>query len=535
MASSRDQRSGKASNRTRTVPKPRHQPSEKAKQEIRKLDREQGVSAEMAAQLQAQWGNQAVAQLLNLSTGSELGSTAAERRDLGEDEKELLDRIGDDVDGPRHYPEHSGSLASTTQRGLPTVAAGASQSRDRQFGDDGEDDDDEALPLPGEGDGTALLFDRSGRGNLAKLQDHREKGRLPPGTLAAARSELDRGGREIVGRRIAPAQPLGDAQFHSPLEAWEDASLVAGRGCGIDERQDLAGPYDALGRPMAVGAFAQHHATTPLGRSLARLCATAPGTLMPAAGGLAGAAARLGSLTVLGMAADGLQHGSLRDRAVRTALAQAALELTLIAAGDVAESVPPAHRLYRRITGQRPGQAPPPGRPGPAARHWVMPALRRAGQLAALPRVRRWSPPPPPPVLDPDDPMSVVDAALRSASPDGDHQQADLTPLLQSIDALLAAGGRAQVELCTAALASRRPAFDGMIASTLQQAYRAFRTAALELVRARQVLGEAHLQAVSPFESQFLQANDELERLRESMNAARERCVATLAHISELG
>ena len=488
----------------------------------------------MAVQLQAQWGNQAVAQLLNLPSGSALAATAAERRELGEEEEELLEHLGEEVDGPRMDSERGGAQALGSQRGLPAIGTGAAaRAADQQYGGDG--DDDEPLSLPDDVAGTVLSFDRSGRGNLAKLQEHRSRGRLPPHTLAAAQSELERGSREIAARQTRPGQPLGDALFRAPLEAWEDASLVAGRGCGMDERQDLAGPYDALGRPMAVGAFAQDQATTPIGRSLARLCAMAPGTLMPECGGLAGAAARLGSLAVLGMAADGFHQGSLRDRALRTALAQAALELTLISAGDVAESVPPAHTLYARITGQRPAGSAPERSPGPVALHWMVPALRKVGQLAPLPIVRRWSPPPPLPALDPDDPLSVVDAALRSDSPGADEQTTNLEPLLQSIDALLAAGGRAQVELCTAALASRRQAFDGPIATALRRAYRSFRAAALELLEARQVLDRAHGQPLATLEGHILRANDELEHLRDRMEAAREACLAQLAVISELG
>lgn len=535
MASGRDQRDGKGRSRIRREAKAPRQPSERAKRDIQKLDRERGISADMAAQLQAQWGNQAVAQLLNLPTGSELAATAAERRGLGEEEEELLDSLSVDEDGHRLDADRIAGLAPGAARGLPAASAGAGIAPDRQYG--GEDDeDDEPFPLPSDPDGTPLSFDRSGRGNLARLQDHRSRGELPPARLAAARSELERATRHLATRGAARPQPVGDALFLTPLEAWEDASLVAGRGCDIDTLQDLAGPYDALGRPMAVGAFAQQRATTPLGRSLARLCATAPGTLMPSAGGLAGAAARVGSLAVLSLAAEGLHRATLKDRALRCALSQAALEIVLLAAGDVAESVPPAHTLYARITGKRSKAAMPAVEPGSVARHWVIPALRSVGQVAPLPVVLRWSPPPPPPVLDPDDPLSVVDAALRGISMDSPQEQwADVQPLLHSVDALLAAGGRAQVELAVAALACRRPAFDGPISACLRRAYRAFQAAARELLQAGDVLGKTLGQPLGPLEPHILQANDELERLRERMHLARERCLADLAAITELG
>ena len=538
MAASRDQRSGKSRHKPSGDAKARTQPTEHAKREIRKLDRDQGVSAEMAAQLQAQWGNQAVAQLLELPASGELAATAAERRELGEDEEELLDRLGDDVDGPRMDAGQGGALALGALRGLPATGAvaGAGRASELQHGgDDDDDDDDQLFDLPDDLGGTALRFDRSGRGNLAKLQEHRAQGCLPPATISAARSELQRGSQEIAGRKATAGQPVGDALFRAPLEAWEDASLVAGRGCGMDERQDLAGPYDPLGRPMAVGAFCQARATTPIGRSLARLCASPPGALMPESGGLAGAAARIGSLAVLGMAAEGFHQGSLRDRALRTALASAALELTLVSAGDVAESVPPAHTLYARITGQRPAGGAPDRAPGHVARHWVVPALRAVGQAAPLPVVRRWSPPPPSPTLDPDDPMSVVDFALRSDTPGQAERIAELGPLLGSIEALLAAGGRAQVELCSAALASRRPAFDGVIATALRRAYRAFRGVALELLEARAVLAQAHQQPVALHLDDILSTNSQIDLLRDRMDAARERCLAELAVICELG
>jgi hypothetical protein len=537
VASSRDQRGGKSRTQRRDGAKGDKKPSERIKREVRRLDRERGISAEMAAQMQAQWGNQAVAQLLELPGERQLAATSSERRDLAQEEEELLERAGEEQDGPQHESSRGAGLAATLGAGLPDHAAsvGAGLGRDQQYGGDGEQDD-EPLPLPDEPEPGALIFDRSGRGNLARLQEQRAAGRLPPATLAEARSELARGSSELARRGRDEPQPMGDALFRCPLEAWEDASLVAGRGCGVDERQDLAGPYDALGRPMAVGAFAQERATTPLGRSLARLCATAPGTLMPTPGGLAGAAARLGALAALGMAADGLGRGSMRDRALRTALAQAAVELTLLAAGEVARSVPPAHSLYARITGQRPTGAPPPGEASAAARHWLIPALRAAGQLAPLPRVRRWRPPPLPPILDPDDPLSVVDAALRGGRADGESERlVDTTPLLGSIEAMLAAGGRAQVELCAAALACRRPAFDGAIASSLRRAYRSFRAVALELLQAKEVLGAAHQQPLENLEGPILRANHELERLRERMEITRQRCLLELAAITELG
>ncbi len=534
MASARDQRGGKARTQVRREASRTRQPSERAKHEIRKLDREQGISAEMAAQLQAQWGNQAVAQLLDLPTGSQLAATATEARELGEEEEELLDSLAVDEDGPRLDADRASSAALGAIRGLPATSAGPERAPDLQHG--GEDDeDDEPLPLPAEQDGTPLRFDRSGQGNLARLQEHRSRGELPPDRLEAARSELARATRSLAAQGATRPQPRGDALFLVPLEAWEDASLVAGRGCDVDQLQDRTGPYDALGRPMAVGVFAQQRAATPLGRSLARLCATAPGTLMPDAGGLTGAAARVGSIAVLGLAADGLHRATLRDRALRIALAQAALEIVLLAAGDVAESVPPAHTLYTRITGRR-LTGPQPGEPGPVARHWVIPALRHVGQLAPLPTVLRWSPPPPTPVLDPTDPLSVIDAALRGHSGDEPQERwAELDPLLRSVDALLAAGGRAQVELATAALASRRPAFDGPITACLRRAYKAFQAVARELLTARIVLSEAQGQDLDPLEAHILQANDELERLRDRMDQARERCLAELAAITELG
>jgi hypothetical protein len=85
-----DRSGGKTRRQVRGDAKKTHRPSEKAKREIKRLDQQQGVSAEMAAQLQAQWGNQAVAQLLDLPGTSALAATAAERRELGEEEEALL-------------------------------------------------------------------------------------------------------------------------------------------------------------------------------------------------------------------------------------------------------------------------------------------------------------------------------------------------------------------------------------------------------------------------------------------------------------
>lgn len=54
MASSRDQRGGKSRTQRRDGAKGDKKPSERIKREVRRLDRERGISAEMAAQMQAQ-------------------------------------------------------------------------------------------------------------------------------------------------------------------------------------------------------------------------------------------------------------------------------------------------------------------------------------------------------------------------------------------------------------------------------------------------------------------------------------------------
>jgi hypothetical protein len=527
-----DRSGGKTRRQVRGDAKKTHRPSEKAKREIKRLDQQQGVSAEMAAQLQAQWGNQAVAQLLDLPGTSALAATAAERRELGEEEEALLERL-EAGDAGHSLEAHQGSgSAAGLVRGLPAQGPLGGAAPDRQYG--GDDDDEPPLPLPEGMEGTLLRFDRPGRGNIARLQDLRRQGGLAPAPLETAPTARERAGDGSTAR--GGARPgIGDALFEAALEAWEDASLIAGRGCGIDDLQQLAGPYDALGRPMAAGAFAQGLASSPLGRSLSRLCATATGSLMPPAQGLTLAAARLGALAVLSQASDGLQRGAVRDRAMRIALAQAALELVLLAAGEVAQSVPPAHTLYRRLTGAAPGELPPDRPPGPEARHWVLPALCQVGQVLPLPTLRRWRALPPAPRLDPADPIAVVDAALGGSAADAQRARGvDIQPLLHSIDALLAAGGRVQVELATAALASRRPAFDGMTAAALRRCYRAFRAVALELLEAQSVLRLAQW-GPREIEEHLLQANDELAALRQRMHDARERCLADLAVITELG
>jgi hypothetical protein len=528
VASSRDRHGGKAQRQRREDQKGTKRPSERAKRELRKLDQRGAVSSEMAAELQTQWGNQAVAQLLDLDALGLQSGHAGERSELADEERALLELLDQDQGTPQLLSEQGSALLQGVGKGLPSVAE-AGPATERQYG--GDDDDDDPIPMPDDIPGTALRFARPGRGNLAKLRELRSAGELATATLA-------RVGEDVAGAlpaaTTAPPRPVGDALFVSPMEAWGDASTVAGRGCGVDDLQRLAGPYDALGRPMAVGTFAADRATTPAGRSLARLCSAAPGTLMPAGSGLAGAAARIGALASLALAAEGLHRGGLRDRAAHIANNQAALELVLRVAGDVAESVPPAHRLYARVTGQGVRGPPPTAEPSPEARHWILPALCAVGQVLPLPDVLRWSPPPPAPVLDPDDPMSVVDTALLGGA-SGGVAAADLSPLLRSIEALLAAGGRAQVELCAAALACRRPAFDGMIDACLRRAYRAFRAAALELLAAQRVLGEAHQQVVAPFPPQLLQANDELERLRDRMVRAREACLLGLTATCELG
>jgi len=449
----------------------------------------------LAAQLQAQWGNQAVASLIDLPATKGIAATASE----AEEEEQLQLEEEPEQKSDRERGQPAGLVAT---KGLPTRSGGGGgMSAELQFGGD----DDDPLPLPPELEGTPLDFSRSGWGNEARLRIMRERGLLSEAALQQADAALSQ------ARSVGPAGPdaarsmagrvEGDALFRSPMEAWHDPALLGGRGCSVEELQGLAGPLDGLGRPMLAGAQIARRARSPLSRSLGRLCAAAPGTILPESSGYLAAASRLASLASLALAAEGLHGAALRDRAVHVALEERALEATVAVAGELSETAPPAHRLYRRVVGEAPplppglpplalGQAPP----SDLARRWVTPALSELGQRSPLPAVAPWSPPPPPPIVDASDPASLVDAALRATAPGPELEVeprvslALLEPLVASIDRLVAAGGRAQVELAAAGVACRRPRQHDAIIELLQSGYRSFRATALKLLSLRAAL-----------------------------------------------
>jgi hypothetical protein len=377
---------------------------------------------------------------------------------------------------------------------------------------------------------------------MARLQALRARMGQAQDDLGFLEATLGGAGRALSTGRGAAAPrarpPAGDAAIRAPLEAWDDPALLAGRGCGPDDLEGLAGPFDALGRPIAAGRFLALFGTRPLCRSLGRLAGAAPGTLLAEAGGFDGAATRLGALACLALAAEGPYGVVLRDRAVRTALSEAAIEATLEVAGEVAEQVPPAHILYRRVAGRRGEDAPFVGSPSPMARHWVGAALRQAGQVAPLPEIPPWLPVPAEPALDPTDPASLVDAALERTAPEAERTpwgRVEVLPQRTAIQRLLAAGGRTQVELCAAALACRRPAFDGAIAAVLRETYKTFRAEAMELLRLDEELGALEDRPTIEAGVRASAADFAVVACRARMDAAREACLERLAAITELG
>ncbi|MFH1464439.1 MAG: hypothetical protein ABIO70_08630 [Pseudomonadota bacterium] len=543
MPSGKDPRSGQA----REYPKPEarrtRKPEPKVKREIQRVDRERGVSAELAAQLQAQWGNQAVAQLVDGPEASQIAGTTAETSGAEREEEDLLDRAEAEEPEKRAGPRDRGSgRAVAAVRGLPQARSGggAAPQADLQFGGD-DDDDDEGLPIPADG-GTVLRFHRPYRSNQARMralrarlgQVHDELDHLEAALTDVARAHST--GRGAAAWRAGTAS--GDAALRAPLEAWDDPALLTGRGCGPEDLEDLAGPFDGLGRPIAAARFTARLGARPVSRSIARLVGSAPGTLLPEAGGYDGAAARLGALATLALAAEGPYGTMLRDRAVRTALSEAAVEATLEVAGDIAEQVPPAHILYRRVAGRPAGGTPPEQGPSPLARHWVGAALREAGQVMPLPEVPPWLPPPEEPAVDPLDPASLVDAALERTAPQAERTpwgRVDVRPQRAAIQRLLAAGGRVQVELCAAALACRRANFDGAIAATLRETYKAFRAEAVELLRLDEELAPLQGRPAAEAGVRASKADFDIVASRTRMDAAREACIERLAAITELG
>jgi hypothetical protein len=131
-----------------------------------------------------------------------------------------------------------------------------------------------------------------------------------------------------------------------------------------------------------------------------------------------------------------------------------------------------------------------------------------------------------------------VDAALERTAPQLERTpwgRVDVRAQRAAIQRLMTAGGRAQVELCAAALACRRVALDGALVATLRTAYKAFRAEAVELLRLDEELRELQDRPTSEAGARASGADFAIVACRARMHTAREACLDRLAAITELG
>ncbi len=510
-------------------PKPPAQDGRERDPRVAQLDPQRSISPELASQLQDPLGNQALTALLERPAEAGFAADDQEKRE----EEGVAEEVDQEVEEERK--QRRDQLAPTSlpaSKGLPSTSSGGGMSLDQQYGGD----EDDPLPLPAEFETSFLRFIRSGRGNQARLDALRAMQRIPP-------EEIEEASRQVLG---APAPdtipaPVGDAVFRTPLQACHNPALLAGRELSPEALADLAGAQDPLGRPMAVGAFVERQAHGTMARSLARLCATVPGTLNPEVAGYCGAVARSATLASLALAAEGRLEGALRDRATHVALDEVALETVLDAAGDISQTVPPAPALYSRLTGQPQACELPRWRASETGREWLLPALARASQAAPYPIPPVFVPPTPQRIFDEDDPADMVDAALLELTgalpPPGPIllTSQHVRGLLDGIDALLAAGGRTQVELAAASLASDRPAFRAQSYAALQQAFQDCRQVAMELLDLRRELLEALDRPLHEVEEGIHALDQALRAIPRRLDAARQDCFAMLAAITERG
>ncbi|MBN1336754.1 MAG: hypothetical protein JXB39_12420 [Deltaproteobacteria bacterium] len=499
--------------------KGRRRPAEEARQQERtrqeavRVARDRVLTQDTAARLQQAMGNQATRAALERPGAAGLASDDHAAREEEREQGEALE--SDESPAPRYaFP--------IPQRGLPAAPAAGIEG-EYQYG--GDDEDDPPLPLPDER--PLLAIPSAGRGNRARLEALRASGRIAP----TPRADPSPGSPGALGSATGPSSPSGDARFRSPLAAWGDPALLAGRPIGPEDLVDLAGPLDPLARPSLAAAFLSEQADDPLARAIARVVAVPPGALVAGSGSAAGQSALLAALAVLALACGPPEQAAVRDRAVELALDEDALEAILSGAGDLTRSVPSAYTLvghHVRATGE-PGPVPP---LGVAARRWLVPALARAGRVAPVPEPPHWEFPHHEEPGDSSDPAVRVDRLLAEGAPAVLVAEA-IAPFVEAIDALLAAGGRAQVEVAAAAVAGCTPGREAEAIRICKAFSRDSREMAGALLDVRKgLVGAAGGREATKAGARAATA---LDRPRDALVSARTRALEDLAALADPG
>ena len=457
-------------------------------QELERLEEGQELSAEQTATLQPQMGNQAILNLLNrLQTASASFSNVEFEE---EQEEELLEQ-DEDLETEMEFRRLGES------GGGGGGAAGNPWEVGFLFG--GDDDDPVIGPQ------------RSRRRTAARQED---SGLEDPFDMDPAEglSSEDLAGIEVV---IGPTLPRtdqnrwGDARYHAVEDALLDPTRLGRVDLTPESLIGQSGPQNPIGRPATIGRFLA--AVDPGAPLAALLCGPAP-SLMTAASGYAGAAARLACLAVCAEAAIGGENAT--DDAVALSMVQDAWPQAVEAARTAARRGQLHAPLIAAMVLGEPESL-------PASRARLSPpsllggkALERVIPESFIPTIPPLDLTPPPPLPAVDEALAAADAVLArmTGGPDPSDPPAPpvltpeaLRPVLIAANALMSAMGKAQVEAAAAAIAVRKIRGDAPVRSALAHTDRALRELAHGVVRAgrslERVRGRPLMEARKPAEN----------------------------------
>ena len=443
-------------------------------QELEHLEEGQELSAEQTATLQPQMGNQAIVNLLNRLQNASNSFSNIEMEEEQEQEEEGLEQDeGLEADMELRHLSGGGSGGGGS--------GGAGQPWEVGFLFGGDDDE-----------GGPAAPTRRRRHQRARQDDEAED------PFEETFEELSKSDLANIEVAIGPTlsrntqQRWGDSHYRAVEDSLLDPTRLGRPSLTPESLIGQSGPQDPLGRSAAIGRFLS--AVVPDASLAGVLSGPAP-SLMTAASGYAGAAARLACLAVCAEAEIGGEKAT--DDAVALALVQDAWPQAVEAARRAAKRGRLHAPLIAAMVLGEPESL-------PAARMRLSPpnplggqALERAVPESFIPPIPTISltPPPPPPAVD--EALAAADAVLArlTGGPDPLDPPAppaltpeSIRPVLRSANALMSAMGKAQVEAAAAAIAVRKIRSDAPIRSPLSHTDKALRELARGVIKAGRVL-----------------------------------------------
>ena len=479
------------------------------------MEEGQELSAEQTATLQPQMGNQAILNLLNRLQDASNSFSNIEMEEEQEQEEEGLEQE-EGLESEMDFHHLGGGSGSG--------GGGGTGEHPWEVGFLFGGDDDEGGPAAPR---------RRRRQQRARQQDEADD------PFEEEFEELSKSDLSSIEVAIGPTQPRrqqnrwGDAHYRAVEDSLMDPTRLGRQSLTPESLIGHSGPQDPLGRPAAIGRFLS---TALPNSSVAGLLSGPAPSLMTAASGYAGAAARLACLAVCAEASIGGEKAT--DDAVALAMVQDAWPQAVEAARHAAKRGRLHAPLIAAMVLGEPESL-------PAARMRLSTphplggqALERSVPDSFIPPIPtiNLTPPPPPPAVD--EALAAADAVLArlTGGPDPFDPPAPPTltpesirPVLRSANALMSAMGKAQVEAAAAAIAVRKIRKDAPIRSPLAHTDKALRELARGVITAGRMLERIQGRPLMEVQDS---AKNALQALRDgaaALGALRSWMFATLA------